>query len=81
MFEPFFGFTKRPFAALPDADCFVPLEGICQAFDGLFQAAAEGRGIGVLTAPAGLGKSLVCQRLAPNFRRISAWSYCPAAIS
>jgi len=72
MFEPFFGLRKRPFAALPDADCFVPLEGICQAFDGLFQAAAEGRGIGVLTAPAGLGKSLVCQRLArelsANFR-------------
>ncbi|HEV3301497.1 MAG TPA: AAA family ATPase [Planctomycetaceae bacterium] len=72
MFESFFGLRKRPFAALPDADCFVPLEGICQAFDGLFQAAAEGRGIGVLTAPAGLGKSLVCQRLArelsTNFR-------------
>ncbi|HEV8068609.1 MAG TPA: AAA family ATPase [Planctomycetaceae bacterium] len=72
MFEPFFGLRKRPFAALPDADCFVPLEGICQAFDGLFQAAAEGRGIGVLSAPAGLGKSLVCQRLArelsANFR-------------
>jgi type II secretory pathway predicted ATPase ExeA len=69
MFESFFALRKRPFAALPDADCFVPLEGICQAFDGLFQAASEGRGIGVLTAPAGLGKSLVCQRLA---RELSA---------
>src|SRR5580704_8098590 len=69
MFESFFGLRKRPFAALPDADCFVPLEGICQAFDGLFQAAAEGRGIGVLTATAGLGKTLVCQRLA---RELSA---------
>jgi type II secretory pathway predicted ATPase ExeA len=64
MYQSFFGLRKRPFAALPDADCFVPLEGVCQAFDGLLQAASEGRGIGVLTAPAGLGKSLVCQRVA-----------------
>jgi type II secretory pathway predicted ATPase ExeA len=64
MYQSFFGLRKRPFAALPDADCFVPLEGVCQAFDGLVQAASEGRGIGVLTAPAGLGKSLVCQRVA-----------------
>jgi type II secretory pathway predicted ATPase ExeA len=69
MSESFFGLRKRPFAALPDADCLVPLEGICQAYDELIQAAAEGRGIGVLTAPAGLGKSLVCQRLA---RELSA---------
>jgi type II secretory pathway predicted ATPase ExeA len=75
MSESFFGLRKRPFAALPDADCFVPLEGVCQAFDGLLQAAAEGRGIGVLTAPAGLGKTLVCQRLArelcANFRVVA----------
>jgi type II secretory pathway predicted ATPase ExeA len=72
MSESLFGLRKRPFAALPDVDCFVPLEGICQAFDSLLQAAVEGRGIGVLTAPAGLGKTLVCQRLArelsANFR-------------
>src|SRR5277367_4736384 len=72
MSESLFGLRKRPFAALPDVECFVPLEGICQAFDSLLQAAADGRGIGVLTAPAGLGKTLVCQRLArelsANFR-------------
>jgi type II secretory pathway predicted ATPase ExeA len=69
MSESFFGLRKRPFAALPDVDCFIPLEGICRASEGLLQAAAEGRGIGVLTAPAGLGKTLVCQRLA---RELSA---------
>ncbi|HET6325212.1 MAG TPA: AAA family ATPase [Planctomycetaceae bacterium] len=72
MSQSLFGLRKQPFAALPDVDCFVPLEGICQAFDELLQAATEGRGIGVLTAPAGLGKTLVCQRLArelsANFR-------------
>jgi type II secretory pathway predicted ATPase ExeA len=64
MSESFFGLRKRPFAALPDVDAFVPLNGICQAFDELMQTTTEGRGIGVLTAPAGLGKTLVCQRLA-----------------
>jgi type II secretory pathway predicted ATPase ExeA len=64
MSESFFGLRKRPFAALPNVDCFVPLNGICQAYDGLLQTTLEGRGIGMLTAPAGLGKTLVCQRLA-----------------
>jgi type II secretory pathway predicted ATPase ExeA len=64
MSESFFGLRKRPFAALPDVDAFVPLNGFCQAFDELMQTTTEGRGIGVLTAPAGLGKTLVCQRLA-----------------
>jgi type II secretory pathway predicted ATPase ExeA len=64
MSESFFGLRKRPFASLPDPECFVPLAGICNAYDGLVQTATEGRGIGVLTAPAGLGKTLVCQRLA-----------------
>ena len=64
MYESFFGLSKRPFTAMPDADCFVPLEGIYQAYSSLMQCAVDGRGIGVLAAPAGLGKSLVCQRLA-----------------
>jgi type II secretory pathway predicted ATPase ExeA len=64
MYEPFFGLGKRPFTAMPDAGCFVPIDGIYQAFSSLAQCAVDGRGIGVLAAPAGLGKSLVCQRLA-----------------
>jgi type II secretory pathway predicted ATPase ExeA len=63
MYEAFFGLAKRPFTAMPDAGCFVPVDGIYQAFSSLAQCAADGRGIGVLTAPAGLGKSLICQRL------------------
>ena len=64
MYESFFGLAKRPFTAMPDPACFVPIEGIYQAYSSLAQCAADGRGIGVLTAPAGLGKTLVCQRLA-----------------
>ena len=64
MYESFFGLAKRPFTAMPDPACFIPIEGIYQAYSSLMQGATEGRGIGVLTAPAGLGKTLVCQRLA-----------------
>jgi len=64
MYETFFGLAKRPFTAMPDPACFVPVEGIYQAYSSLAQCAADGRGIGVLAAPAGLGKTLVCQRLA-----------------
>jgi type II secretory pathway predicted ATPase ExeA len=49
---------------MPDADCFIPTEGIHQAYSSLAQCAIDGRGIGVMTAPAGLGKTLICQRLA-----------------
>jgi type II secretory pathway predicted ATPase ExeA len=64
MYESFFGFRRRPFAALPDVDGFVPLDGACRAFSSLFQCVQNGQGIAVLTAPAGLGKTLLCRRLA-----------------
>jgi type II secretory pathway predicted ATPase ExeA len=64
MYESFFGLAKRPFTALPNPACFIPIDGIYQAYSSLAQCITDGRGIGVLTAPAGLGKTLVCQRLA-----------------
>ncbi len=78
MSESFFGLRKRPFAALPNVDCFVPLNGICQAYDGLLQTTLEGRGIGVLTAPAGLGKTLLCQRLAHELSNRFAVAFLPS---
>ena len=67
MYEPFFGLGKRPFTAMPDAGCFVPIDGIYQAFSSLAQCAADGRGIGVLTAPAGLGKSCLIPLMRAGF--------------
>ena len=64
MYESFFGLAKRPFTTMPDPACFVPIDGAYQACSSLAQCAIDGRGIGVLTAPAGLGKTLICQRLA-----------------
>lgn len=77
MYESFFELRKRPFATMPDADCFVPIHGVHQAFSSLSQCAADGRGIGVLTAPAGLGKSLVCQKVARELQGQFSIVYLP----
>ena len=79
MYESFFGLAKRPFLTMPDPACFVPIEGIYQAYSSLAQCAIDGRGIGVLTAPAGLGKTLVCQRLAKELEDRFTVVFLPTA--
>jgi type II secretory pathway predicted ATPase ExeA len=79
MYESFFGLAKRPFTAMPDPACFVPIDGIYQAYSSLAQCAIDGRGIGVLTAPAGLGKTLVCQRLAEELEDRFTVVFLPTA--
>lgn len=64
MYEEFFGLSRRPFAATPDADCFVPLETHQGVLDALAVCCERGQGIGVLTGGTGLGKTLVGLRLA-----------------
>lgn len=64
MYEEFFGFNHRPFAATPRAADFVPLEGPQGALDALAICCERGQGIGVLTADPGLGKTLIGLRLA-----------------
>lgn len=61
--EAFFGFVTRPFPAPPQSDVFVPLEPMVEAIDLLVDAAVKGDGIGVLTAPPGTGKTVVCQQV------------------
>jgi type II secretory pathway predicted ATPase ExeA len=77
MYESFFGLAKRPFTAMPDPACFVPIEGTYQAYSSLAQCLTDGRGIGVLTAPAGMGKTLVCQRLAQELEDRCTIVYLP----
>jgi len=77
MYESFFELRRRPFATMPDTECFVPIHGVHQAFSSLSQCAADGRGIGVLTAPAGLGKSLVCQKVARDLESQFSIVYLP----
>jgi MSHA biogenesis protein MshM len=58
------GFQKKPFFATPDANCFVPLPQYREALNALCDWARAGEGIALLTSPPGLGKTLLCHRLA-----------------
>lgn len=71
MYEAFFGLHKRPFAATPDPECFVPVGDAQTVLDDLTQCVRDGRGIGVVSAAAGLGKTLLCRKLARDLE--SEW--------
>jgi len=75
MYESFFGLVRRPFAATPDPNCWVAVETIEKALDELIRNLEFGQGIGVLTAPAGLGKTLLCRKLSMSIREMYATVY------
>lgn len=66
MYETFFQFERRPFAATPDPACFFHCETITSIVEQLTVCIEHGQGIGILTAPPGMGKTLLCQRLVKN---------------
>jgi type II secretory pathway predicted ATPase ExeA len=63
MYESFFGLARRPFAATPDPGCWFRSARYQAALDELLVCAEQGQGIGLLVAPAGTGKTLICERL------------------
>ena len=63
MYEASFGLKRRPFGATPDATCFLSAGPIQAALDEIVVCVEQGQGIAVLTAPAGTGKTLLCERL------------------
>lgn len=63
MYEAFFGLHRRPFGATPDASCFLSLPAIQGILDELVVCVEQGLGVAVVTAPAGAGKTLLCQKL------------------
>ncbi len=69
MYESFFGFSERPFAAAAVAKRYFPAGAIETARQTLGRAIDRAEGVGLLTGPAGTGKSLLCQVLADQFRR------------
>ncbi len=75
MYEEFFGLQRRPFSPTPDANCFVACEGMQGALDALAINCERGQGIGVLTAEAGLGKSLLGLRLAMELQPTFATAF------
>jgi len=68
MYEQFFGLSRRPFAAAPDADCYFPATMIETARQTLFRCIDRGEGTALLIGPAGIGKSLLLQVLAEQFK-------------
>jgi type II secretory pathway predicted ATPase ExeA len=63
MYEVSFGLKRRPFAATPDGTCFLSAGPIQAALDEIVVCIEQGQGIAVLTAPAGVGKTLLCEKL------------------
>ncbi len=75
MYEPFFGFHRRPFSTAPDPGCFFAGESVQEVLTELTTCVERGQGIALLTAPAGMGKSLLCQRLISNLKAQFATIY------
>ena len=69
MYEPFFELSCRPFAAAPAPNLFLDVEPMQTALDQLSICVHNGQGIGIVTAHAGLGKTLLCQLLVRNLAR------------
>lgn len=63
MYESFYGLNRRPFAAAADADATVETPAVADAIARLDRCLRHGRGIGVLTAASGLGKTHLCHYL------------------
>ncbi len=67
MYEAFFGLRSRPFSPLPRVDSYIPLAPVREPLESLVRCLTQEQGIGVLTAPPGAGKSLVCRLLQQRF--------------
>jgi type II secretory pathway predicted ATPase ExeA len=67
MYEGFFHLRKRPFAAAPVADCFLPSTSSEHALQTLTRCIERGEGPALLVGPSGTGKSLICLLLAQHF--------------
>jgi type II secretory pathway predicted ATPase ExeA len=68
MYEASFEFHSRPFAPTPRAAAYFPAAGIENARQTLARLIERGEGPGLVTGPPGVGKTLLCQVLAEQFR-------------
>ncbi len=72
MYDSAFGFKLAPFSAVVDGRFCVTVPSFRAAFGEITNCLCGGKGIAVLTAPAGNGKSLFCQMLSQEL----ADDYC-----
>jgi type II secretory pathway predicted ATPase ExeA len=63
MYESTFQLQRRPFSATPDPSCVYFPQSVQTALDELIVCLERGEGIAILTAPAGLGKTLICEKV------------------
>jgi type II secretory pathway predicted ATPase ExeA len=68
MYESFFEFRQRPFAAAPQADRYFPARTIEASRQTLERCLARAEGTALIVGPAGVGKTLLCQKLSERFR-------------
>jgi len=69
MYDAFFGLRQRPFAAIPDAQFYFPVEAMEQAKTNLLRAVGRAEGVGLIIGSAGTGKSLLCALVAEHCRQ------------
>ncbi len=69
MHESFFGLQKRPFLTVPTLDRYCPVTSQEQAFQACHRAVTRAEGPVAVLGGTGLGKSMVCLRIAESFRR------------
>lgn len=63
MYQNFFQFTRRAFSSTPDSSLLYVTPTVEATMQALEQILRQGEGIGLLTAPAGVGKTLICKTL------------------
>lgn len=68
MLESFFHLKQRPFSAAPRIDRYFPAPAIESARQSLARCVERCEGVGLLVGSAGVGKTLLCQMLAEQFR-------------
>jgi type II secretory pathway predicted ATPase ExeA len=68
MYETFISLNKRPFAAVPFVEGYFPGTVCESARIALTRCIERGEGIGMLVGPVGTGKTLLCQKIADQFK-------------
>lgn len=79
MLEAFFGLSRRPFAAAPDPQFFVDIRTADEALTELRRCVQHGEGIGIVTAAAGMGKTLLCRKLEDSVSDVLVPVFLPNA--
>lgn len=67
MYNACFGFTRRPFAAAPQAEHYFPAAAIEAARQRLARCIERAEGAAMVVGPSGTGKTLLCRVLAREF--------------